>query len=185
VKPLADRPPHELLGVRPDAGPEEIRQAYERLTKLLAPGSLALYSLLATDQQRELQDSLRLATTLLLARHDQSPGHPENIAPPRRQAETSGGEPAAPRESVRPLSPGETLRAAREGRSLSLREASEHTRIPVASLESIEAEAYERLPLRAYLRGFVRTYAAFLRLDPDRTWEAYATRWQEAGFDRD
>ncbi len=196
MKTFRNDAPHELLGVRPNASPEEIRQALDRLSRLLAPGSLALYSVLAHEEQRELQEDLRVAGALLLtghephdrfARHETpdslEPPPPLRLAPPAPSDEAAPP-PAAPAETD-PTTPGARLRAAREGASLSLRDVSGRTRIPLSQLAAIEEEAFDRLPRRAYLRGFVMTYAKLLKLDPEQAWEAYRARWEAAGYGRD
>ncbi|SFR97916.1 helix-turn-helix domain-containing protein [Sphingomonas jatrophae] len=60
---------------------------------------------------------------------------------------------------------GAQLAAAREERGLSLDEIAERTRIPMRSLELIEAGAKDGLPALTYSAGFVRSYAAALGLD--------------------
>ncbi len=60
---------------------------------------------------------------------------------------------------------GEILLAARERKSQSLEEASEATRIAVRNLEYLETDNFEALPAKVYVRGFLRTYAAYLDLD--------------------
>ncbi len=62
---------------------------------------------------------------------------------------------------------GETLRAARERRGLTIAEASRLTRIAPRFLEALENDDLEALPAPVYARGFLRSYAAALGLDPD------------------
>ncbi|GBD22398.1 hypothetical protein HRbin29_00028 [bacterium HR29] len=62
---------------------------------------------------------------------------------------------------------GETLRAARERRGLSLSEASRLTRIAPRFLIALEEDDYAALPAPVYARGFLRSYAALLGLDPE------------------
>jgi len=61
---------------------------------------------------------------------------------------------------------GETLRAARLARNLSLEQAEQACRVRRAFLEAFEAERYERLPPRAYAQGLLTVYARYLGLDP-------------------
>ncbi|MCS7294862.1 MAG: helix-turn-helix domain-containing protein [Chloroflexota bacterium] len=62
---------------------------------------------------------------------------------------------------------GETLRAARERRGLSLSEASRLTRIAPRFLVALEEDDYGALPAPVYARGFLRSYATLLGLDPE------------------
>ncbi len=61
---------------------------------------------------------------------------------------------------------GQEIRERREERALSLEEVARATRIPKASLESIEAGRLDALPGEVYARGFLRTYARAVGLDP-------------------
>lgn len=72
----------------------------------------------------------------------------------------------AAEDQNRPL-PGQILRAARQERGLSLEDAERGTRIRRQFLEALEADDYDRLPAPVYTRGFIRTYARWLGLDPE------------------
>src|SRR5690349_5298471 len=60
---------------------------------------------------------------------------------------------------------GEQLRAAREGKGLSLEDIASQTRIPQRHLESLEIADWERLPAPTYTIGFAKSYAAAVGLD--------------------
>jgi cytoskeleton protein RodZ len=60
---------------------------------------------------------------------------------------------------------GETLRSAREQRGLSIEQASHDTRISARFIEALEADRYDALPAPVYVRGFLRSYASYLKLD--------------------
>jgi cytoskeleton protein RodZ len=62
---------------------------------------------------------------------------------------------------------GETLRNARLAQGLELVDVERVTKIRPRFLRAIEDEHWDVLPGRAYARGFLRTYAEFLDLDPD------------------
>lgn len=65
------------------------------------------------------------------------------------------------------LSPlGETLRRARQSRGTTIEDAERVTRIPRKYLEALEQENYSILPAPVYARGFLRSYAGYLGLDP-------------------
>ncbi|GIW18523.1 MAG: hypothetical protein KatS3mg064_1680 [Tepidiforma sp.] len=61
---------------------------------------------------------------------------------------------------------GDTLREARERRGLSIEQAAQETRISPRFLEALEAEEFDVLPAPVYVRGFLRSYANYLKLDP-------------------
>lgn len=62
---------------------------------------------------------------------------------------------------------GERFRAAREARGLSLSEVSETIRIRSVYLAAIEEERWTAIGPPVYVRGFLRTYARYLALDPE------------------
>jgi|SRR5579864_6639629 len=62
---------------------------------------------------------------------------------------------------------GERFRAAREERSLTLSEVGEQLRIRSVYLAAIEEENWKAIGAPVYIRGFLRTYARFLGLDPE------------------
>lgn len=98
-------------------------------------------------------------------------------------ATTDPGEPGAaaafPPPDGRPT-PAQQLRDGRMRRGLSLKEVSTQTKIGLAHLENIEQENFSRLPARAYLKGFVFSFARAVRLpDPAAVTEAYLARFDE------
>src|SRR5690606_34148889 len=64
--------------------------------------------------------------------------------------------------------PGETLRAAREGKSLSLQSVAQQLNLSERSLARIEAGDFSQLPGDTFARGYVRAYAKLLELDQNR-----------------
>src|SRR5215208_733459 len=62
---------------------------------------------------------------------------------------------------------GERFRQARLDRHVSLQDAQRETRIHRRFLEALENEDISALPATVYARGFIRTYATYLGLDPE------------------
>lgn len=62
---------------------------------------------------------------------------------------------------------GQTLRQAREARGISLAEAEEATKVRQKFLEALEQDDFQRLPGEVYRRGFLKSYAIYLGLDPE------------------
>jgi hypothetical protein len=87
----------------------------------------------------------------------------------------------APRDGVTRL--GDQLRAARERRKTVLEQVSEETRIQLRYLEALERHDWECLPADVFTRGYLRTYAQYLGLDPEHLLKAYARERRIAGFD--
>jgi hypothetical protein len=64
---------------------------------------------------------------------------------------------------------GEFLRRERELRHITLDDVAEHTKISRRYLEAIEEGRYDRLPGETFVRGFIRSYAQSVGLDPTDT----------------
>ena len=70
---------------------------------------------------------------------------------------------------------GERLEEARKKRGLSLREAAEATKIRGDHLQKFETNQFDLGLTELYTRGFLRTYAAFLKLPADRILQDYTS----------
>ncbi len=62
---------------------------------------------------------------------------------------------------------GERLRATREAAQLTVDEVAAQLRLSARQVSALEAEQFDRLPGRTFVRGFIRNYARLLHLDPD------------------
>jgi len=194
MKRFEDDDPWKVLGLAPGATPEDIRHAFERLSSLLVPGSLPLYAAAEPEQQRHLQQRLREAYLRLMgggypvreglvggedlvspsAKADEEPGTESVAGAPAPLKETPGAAPARTEFS------GSHLRVLREAASLSLRELSDRTRIRPQQLANLEEEAWDAMPPRVYVRGFVMAYARALGLDGEQVWASFEKRWRAA-----
>ena len=68
---------------------------------------------------------------------------------------------------------GERLRTARQALGLSLEEVETATRIRLSYLDALEREAFTELPNPAYVKGFLRSYAAYLGIPAEELLQAY------------
>lgn len=68
---------------------------------------------------------------------------------------------------------GESLRREREMRGVSLEEISATTKINLRLLQALEAEDFAKLPGGVFTRSFLRAYAGYLGLDPERVLAEY------------
>ena len=70
-----------------------------------------------------------------------------------------------------PLSPSETagkiLASARVGWDLSVEEVAENLNLSVDTIRALEADEYDKLPGSTFVKGYIRSYAGLLRLNPD------------------
>jgi cytoskeletal protein RodZ len=62
----------------------------------------------------------------------------------------------------------EQLRSAREKQKLTLHQAAELTKIKTDHIRALEAGEFDAFSAPVYVRGFVRTYARYLKLDQPR-----------------
>jgi cytoskeletal protein RodZ len=74
---------------------------------------------------------------------------------------------------------GAQLRTAREAKGLSIGTVSQRTRVPARALSAIERNDRTALPPPPFSRGFVRTYAKEVDLDPDSMVRAYFAQFPE------
>lgn len=68
---------------------------------------------------------------------------------------------------------GQRIRAAREARGLSLSDVAQQIRIRSVYLAAIEDESWSTIGAPVYIRGFLRTYARFLGIDPEEAVAAF------------
>jgi len=71
---------------------------------------------------------------------------------------------------------GNSLREARIRRGLTIKDVEDVTKIRSKYLEALEENDYEVLHGPTYVKAFLRTYASFLKLDPDELLEDYRHR---------
>lgn len=79
----------------------------------------------------------------------------------------------APRQA----SPGEMLRREREAQGLDREEVAAALNLRPAVIQGLEGDSYEEVPVAAYRRGYLRSYAHLLGIDDRPVLEAYKTRF--------
>ena len=62
---------------------------------------------------------------------------------------------------------GQYLQKLRVEKGMSIEEVSRSTRVPVSSVERIEADRFGELPGEVFVRGFLRSYARAVAVPPD------------------
>ncbi|GAC1352885.1 MAG: hypothetical protein NVS3B20_19800 [Polyangiales bacterium] len=70
---------------------------------------------------------------------------------------------------------GARLRHEREIRGFSTEEVARATRIPLTSVERLEADRFDDLPGEVFVRGFLRSYAKAIALDPNEVLAQYSS----------
>ena len=61
---------------------------------------------------------------------------------------------------------GEFLKRERELRQITLQEVAEGTKISIRRLRSIEADQFDDLPAEVFVRGFIKSYAEYIGIEP-------------------
>jgi cytoskeletal protein RodZ len=68
---------------------------------------------------------------------------------------------------------GQYLKRHREARRMSLEEVARATRVPIASMERIEAGQFDELPGEVFVRGFLKSYARAVEIPCDEVLARY------------
>ncbi|HEX9619291.1 MAG TPA: helix-turn-helix domain-containing protein [Polyangiaceae bacterium] len=68
---------------------------------------------------------------------------------------------------------GEYLRSERVARQMSVEEVSRATRVPMSSVERIEADQFDELPGEVFVRGFLKAYARAVGIAPEEILARY------------
>jgi len=169
MKPLAELTCYELLNVELWASAKEIQRAYHAGLATYGPDSIAAHNVVEEEERAIMRQQLYVAYRTLMdsgsrARYDHSLSHEDESAP--KTAEFVEAKPITPTKAPKKFR-GPNLKRHREALGINLETISYETKIKVSHLEAIEAEDIEALPGPFFLRGFLKTYASCLGLDPD------------------
>ncbi len=74
---------------------------------------------------------------------------------------------------------GKYLRISREASKIPLESVSGVTRIKLSSLQALERDDFHLLPAEAFTLGYLRSYAKFIHLDPDKVIAGYRRQMEE------
>jgi cytoskeletal protein RodZ len=76
----------------------------------------------------------------------------------------------------------EQFRSAREAHGLTVHQVAEITKIKTEHVRALETGDYRAFAAPVYLRGFIRTYARLLHLDPEQMISEANAEWQQTGI---
>jgi len=79
---------------------------------------------------------------------------------------------------------GQYLQKHREAIKMPLESVSGVTRIKLSSLKAMEKDDFHLLPAEAFTLGYLRNYAKFIHLDPDKVIVDYRRQMEEEGDQR-
>jgi len=190
MKDITDQTYYEILEISPTATPKEIQRAYEHARETFHADSVAIYSLFSEEEVKGIEGAVEEAFRVLMdetLRRDYNRSHLQ--MPPLAEGqptETSSEAEGMPGGERPPLSftglsfnteerpyRGKTLKEIRQGMGIELQTISKEMKINARTLEWIEEEAFEKLPALVYLKGFLKSYAQSLGLDPLKVIEEY------------
>lgn len=204
MKPIDSQDHYEILEVSPSASSEELERAFRIALSAYRSGSLASYSIFDESDARVIRDKIDHAYEVLSKpetrrAYDESIGLPGGGSADGAEAwpapmEGGAGRPGEIAPPVEPLEDleaeaeedhegfdGARLRRARLRRGIDIDEIATVTKVSANYLECLEAERFEVLPARVYVRGFVGAYARAIGLDERRVTETYMAHFDEAG----
>ncbi len=136
-------------------------------------------------QSRPVQPATPMQKTYQSLPVEQAPSLPMEISYP---AADEGPQPAPPAPKPQPEDiasmsqfigefTGAAIKALREQLGQDLRAIADQTKVSMRFLEYIEQEEYQKLPARAYVRGFLALYAKALGCDQERMVGDYLKRY--------
>lgn len=177
--------PFQLLGVPQGAPPEEIESAYLRRREEIFQRFLAEYGLLPlSERDRELEE-LEIAYRIAMKKGGEASASTSEIpeTQPLSEPSPSSPPPQPYEESTtssweKRLWDGSFLKAIRLSRNLPIELISQTLKISRTQIEALENHRYHLLPPLVYIKGFLRAYAKFLKIDPERLVRDYLSRWQ-------
>jgi len=178
-----------VLEVGPRATLSEIKNAYLRLRKLYAGGSIVLDPLGEefTDKRRGriLQD-IEESYARLLVHYKNRAGAPRaeetrSVAgtPGGVQGEEAAAGPGREERFENLTFSGPALRSVREKLGIEIIEISKQLKLRQELLKSLEEERFEILPEEIYLKVHLKNLAACLRLHPTKVVDDYVARYRE------
>ena len=199
-KPMVQQNNYEILGLHPGATDEEVRRAHRRVRGIYSKESPAIYGIAPVDEMNEMLHRIESAHATLVdpeKRHlyDQNlfPStagkpttefHSQTHHPIQegviRETSVSEGRPEMPVIESKTQFSGALLRTIREAHGIELQEIADRTKISKTYLRAIEEEDLPAMPALVYLRGFVKTLAKDLKLDPDQVTRTYTDKIQQA-----
>ncbi|MEJ2033731.1 MAG: helix-turn-helix domain-containing protein [Deltaproteobacteria bacterium] len=160
---------YEILELRVDASPADIRKSYLFLKNLYSSESIVTIPLedeLSPDAKERLVEQIEEAYQRLAAATEQRrPAAPRRERRQSPEVDSDGG------------FTGPILRQIREQLDIGIQDLALATHIQTQYLENIEEENFAALPVYVYTRGYVANYAKHLGLDPQRVASDYMSRF--------
>lgn len=198
---------YEILGVPTNCEPRDIQRALDAIENTFMDNEMAVYSLTASEKERnDFLEEVRTAANTLLDREKREAYDEDNQVVDRYiypsldlkiEPTSSGASVSAPSElkqtemnpAVKSIDDilqsaesidGTAIKQLREARGLTQKDVADALKISVTQTNAIEEMDKTRLPAEVYVRGFVRGYARYLRVSPDRVVSEYMDSFKKA-----
>ncbi len=197
MKSIKDQNHYEILEISSTATPKEIQRAYEHAKETFHADSVAVYSLFSQEEVKEIGDAVEEAYRVLMdegLRTNYNQSHLRVLPMPEGEQTEMFPEPFKDAGQKKPSLSftglmfsveeepyrGKILKQVRERTGVELETISKEMKINRKVLEWIEEEAFEKLPALVYLKGFLKSYAQSLRLDPPKVIGEYIRFMEES-----
>jgi len=181
MKRIEDLNYYELLDIDKDSTAKDIQDAYLFSITKYHPDSIASYGLLSDEQKKQMLERIEEAYKTLI-NEDKREYYDKNILNLKRdktfyKKETKKDikilKEKQKERSVRIN--GQVLKNIRELKGTTLEEISKKTKISLFYLKAIEEDNYKAFPAEIFLKGFLRSYAKYLGLDPEEIVRNYTS----------
>jgi DnaJ-class molecular chaperone len=175
MKSIEDLNHYELLSVEPWASAGKIRHAYHKGLATYGPESIAAHNLVSEEERARMRQRLDKAYRTLMdpesrTDYDRSIGIAEEEPPSK--TDVASEKPTPLMDGPRSFR-GADLKRYREAHGISLESISQETKIKISHLQALESEDIESLPGAFFIRGFLKAYASFLKLNPEDVLKGY------------
>jgi flagellar biosynthesis protein FlhG len=193
---------YEILGLHPGATEEEVRRAQRRARRIYSPNSSTIvgivpdaevnealkridkaHATLVDPEKRHLYDQNLFSEEIVEEEEDSSSSFASAVLEGvMEETKTTPLEPLPemPQIDENTIFSGAMLQAVRQALGVDLQDIAERTKISKTYLRAIEEEDYVAAPAPVYLRGFVKTLAKDLKLEPEQVARTYMERYETA-----
>ncbi len=160
---------YDVLEIKPDASFQEVKNAYLHLKKLYSSEAPVLVPVLdEISEEHRLEILNRIEEAYVRLKEYYKVEEKEKVTSTRQWAVTHNVPEFA-------FYGGNALKLTREVLGVDLKEIALFSGVPLGHLKNIELERLDLLPPKGYVKVFLRKYAEYLALDPQKVTADYLT----------
>jgi DnaJ-class molecular chaperone len=172
---------YELLKVSPKASVSEIVSAYHAAKNAFSSDSIASYSLLDSEESKEIIKKIEEAFSVLSniekrRLYDMASNTQKEVETEIKSTQEAVAHPASnfhvEASSYEEISGG-VLKDIREKSGYSVDDVARITKIPGRFIKAIESNQPQKLPAVVYLQGFIKNLSSLYKIDPQKTAASY------------